>query len=467
MSTSESGSDSETLAVRRSRSSQSQFLFKYSVLWNSLPSSLTSSHLSLPDFKAGLRLHYSSVRRSRSADMARRRTATATGCSRMPSENNSDVRSVSRDREHESQPANARRSKKSAKRAQSQRDHDVARSEEERRRDHHDHSGREEVQDSQRRSRTRARSVEVPDCGDRVGRNAHCHRPASSSPESSSWSSHDGTDSDSESEHRSDGDFVSGDEHDGDFDPKCLVDEQIWSPPRAMADYLAKHCRVSLSQGERRNIRKMCPRPDVDETKCPKIDPFIQDLPGLQAAKRADKSLMGMQYRVTDVLRPLAALWSAIEKGRPRKELLELTQMAIVMTGDASNVMSETRRRRLLSALPKQCPRSILKEVKPTGDLLFGDGFTRQFKKRSQEMEAFSSKSGHQERVARGRSRGGYQSRQNFSGGKHRFEHSRYQRRFTPYADRRYDGTHGHSSFSGSQSKNGQSRPFRGRTRGR
>eukprot|EP00117_Sycon_ciliatum_P015795 scpid24489/ scgid15505/ len=102
-----------------------------------------------------------------------------------------------------------------------------------------------------------------------------------------------------------------------------------------MASYLREHCRGSLSFAERRRVRKLCPRPDVEETRCPRVDPFLSDVQGLANAKRADRMLANIQQKVTDVFRPLAALWAAIEQGRPVHELTELVQMAIVMTGDA------------------------------------------------------------------------------------------------------------------------------------
>ncbi|XP_065185960.1 uncharacterized protein LOC135816787 [Sycon ciliatum] len=154
-----------------------------------------------------------------------------------------------------------------------------------------------------------------------------------------------------------------------------------------MASYLREHCRGSLSFAERRRVRKLCPRPDVEETRCPRVDPFLADVQGLANAKRADRMLANIQQKVTDVFRPLAALWAAIEQGRPVHELTELVQMAIVMTGDASNVLSETRRQRLMAALPKRCPKSLLQGLRPSGDLLFGDGFSREYKRKCQEMD--------------------------------------------------------------------------------
>ena len=135
--------------------------------------------------------------------------------------------------------------------------------------------------------------------------------------------------------------------------------------------------------------------PDQTWTKqtCPCVDQFLSDVQGLANAKRADRMLASIQQKATDVFRPLAALWAAIEQGRPVQELTELVHMAIVMPGDASN---ETRHQRLMAALPKRCPKSLLQGLHPSGD-----GFSREYKRKCQEMDVFQPRVPGRHRTSR------------------------------------------------------------------
>ena len=194
------------------------------------------------------------------------------------------------------------------------------------------------------------------------------------------------------------------------------------------------------------------------------MDPFLSDVQGLANAKRADRMLANIQQKVSDVFRPLAVLWAAIEQGRTVHELTELVQMAIVMMGDASNVLSETRRQRLMAALPKRCPKSLLQGLHPSGDLLFGDGFSREYKRKCQEMDVFQPRpSGRRPGTAQDRSQP--TSPDHFSG------RSRYRSDpvlFCPY-DRAVRGhvTRRPEKHFRQPAKNGRGQPFRGRPRGR
>jgi len=282
-------------------------------------------------------------------------------------------------------------------------------------------------------------------------------RRRSPSRSSDSESEFSGTSSDSDTSRSV---SPAGRREDRDFDPTKLGDKDRWCPPPHIADFLRNNARRSLSKKQRTEMRKMCPFPAVEEAQCPILDNFVKDLPNLGFGRKADKSMAALQGRICDVFAPLAAAWTAVEAGRPDKELIQLLQVAMAMVGDASNALSISRRQRLTGQLPNKCPTSLLRETAPAGHMLFGEDFTKKYKRRTQEIESFKRTSGA------GRQQAGHRSSSRGSRGRnggYRGE-SRSDHRFKPYEQRQ--DRRDFRDFSHSKNGRGGNRPFRGRGRG-
>ena len=248
------------------------------------------------------------------------------------------------------------------------------------------------------------------------------------------------------------------------FDPSRLGAKDSWHPPAHIAAFLRANARRSLTSKQKAELKKLCPFPEVEEAQCPRLDNFVRDLPSLGFGRKTDKAMAAVQTRVCAAFAPVSAAWAAVDAGRPTKEITQLLQVAVSLVGDAANSISVMRRQRLTGQLPNKCPSSLLREMAPSGNLLFGEDFTRQYKKRTQEIDAFRRSSGSSKpKPAYKDSRPSNFRGHNYypaSAGGRRGGH----RSFPRHDNHRREG---HFSATAS-SKNGRggNRPFRGRGQG-
>jgi hypothetical protein len=189
----------------------------------------------------------------------------------------------------------------------------------------------------------------------------------------------------------------------------------------------------SLTNGERLQARKDYLFPDLDASRCPKLDPVIkQNLP--KEVKDNEANFAKIQTLVLDAVAPLTAILEEATKGSlTAPKAADAAKAALVLLGNASAAISKERRKKIAKELNKDIlplveSDNMFDEAAP---MLFGDGFENKVKDHVESLKClrraitFSSSSrgrtsnffrrGRSSYPARGssstRGRGGWQRR--------------------------------------------------------
>ena len=183
-------------------------------------------------------------------------------------------------------------------------------------------------------------------------------------------------DSDTESE-----DFIN-------FDPTELVKnrEGTFVTPKSVSTYLSKHLRRCLTKEEREALFKEHPRPDVEVCTVPKVDKYMTEFLGKQLPKDNEAQLTKIQAAILAILRPLTAAWrELLEAGLkensglavPATEALGLIQRTICLVGNASELTSQIRREKILTAIDPSWSKFGSEEFSTSNskNTLFGEEF--------------------------------------------------------------------------------------------
>ena len=127
----------------------------------------------------------------------------------------------------------------------------------------------------------------------------------------------------------------------------------------------------------------------MKEAQCPRLDNFVRGLPLLGFGWKTDIAMAAVQARVCAAFVPVLAAWATVDAGRQAKENTQLLQVAVSFVGDNADSISVMRLQRLTGQLSYKCSSSLLREMAPSGNLLFGEDFTSQYKKRTQGIDAY------------------------------------------------------------------------------
>ncbi len=134
------------------------------------------------------------------------------------------------------------------------------------------------------------------------------------------------------------------------FDPK-VESESSWEPSKPISAFLEKHFNRSLTEAERKAILKDFPKPTCEALMVPKLDQQVKDqlkLKGKDPHFGAEKSLYKIQEQVLEAAGPLTCLWADLlnkEAQVSEEDTLLLIQRAFVLLGNASNSISQERRK--------------------------------------------------------------------------------------------------------------------------
>ena len=170
------------------------------------------------------------------------------------------------------------------------------------------------------------------------------------------------------------------------FDPASLVKakEGTFKAPKTMQRYLGKHLKRCLSKEEREALFKEHPRPDVDACVPPKVDKYLFDFLGKRFPKQQDTDLTKIQSAVLASVRPVISAWQGLIEGGidedpemsvPAVEVLSLCQRTICLVGNASELISQERRSKVLEAIDTTWSKYGAKQYPEAGKMLFGEGF--------------------------------------------------------------------------------------------
>ena len=169
------------------------------------------------------------------------------------------------------------------------------------------------------------------------------------------------------------------------FDPASLVTsrEGTFKPPPWMRKYLDKHLRRCMTKEEREAVFKEHPRPDIMACMAPKPDKYISDFLGKRFPKERDMEAMKIQASVLAIARPLASTWLHLQEAGmnedpemlvPASEVMQLVQRTVCLVGNASELISQSRRAHILGTIDHSWSKFAYDQVRAK-DTLFGEGF--------------------------------------------------------------------------------------------
>ena len=171
-----------------------------------------------------------------------------------------------------------------------------------------------------------------------------------------------------------------------DFDPTELVKnrEGTFVIPKSVETYLSKHLRQCLTKEEREALFKEHPRPDAEVCTVPKVDKYMTEYLGKQFPKEGEAQLTRIQTAILAILRPLTAAWrDLLDAGLkdnpdiavPATEALSLIQRTICLVGNASELTSQSRREKILTAIDPSWSKFSSEEFSTKKNTLFGEEF--------------------------------------------------------------------------------------------
>ena len=171
-----------------------------------------------------------------------------------------------------------------------------------------------------------------------------------------------------------------------DFDPTELVKnrEGTFVIPKSVETYLSKHLRRCLTKEEREALFKEHPRPDAEVCTVPKVDKYMTEYLGKQFPKEGEAQLTRIQTAILAILRPLTAAWrDLLDAGLkdnpdiavPATEALSLIQRTICLVGNASELTSQSRREKILTAIDPSWSKFSSEEFSTKKNTLFGEEF--------------------------------------------------------------------------------------------
>ena len=154
----------------------------------------------------------------------------------------------------------------------------------------------------------------------------------------------------------------------------------------ATANLLKTSFSTPVSNTTRLEWKRLHLVPDVDNTKCPKLDPVVKAEVGSQT-KSADAELARIQTLVLDAVGPLATV---LEDLTAPEGLTESVKLALHYLGNASANISKMRRKKVLKDLnPDLLSLAEQDETFSTAaPLLFGQGFSKKAKEHTEEVKS-------------------------------------------------------------------------------
>ena len=185
------------------------------------------------------------------------------------------------------------------------------------------------------------------------------------------------------------------------FEPSSLVQakEGTFKVPPHMGKYLDCHLKRCLSKEERDALFKEHPKPDLASCNPPKVDRYMADFLGTRMPREHDNELVKLQSTTLAIVRPLASAWSHLmdagleaDPGKvvPGTEVLTMLQRTLCLVGNAAELISQTRRSKILELVDPSWSKFATEISLPGSDSLFGDDFQSTLKDRVEKDASLS-----------------------------------------------------------------------------
>lgn len=196
-------------------------------------------------------------------------------------------------------------------------------------------------------------------------------------------------------------------EEEDNFDPDSFYmsssPTRLAEPVQKFMQSALKHC---IPKRKRRQLGSEYPRPDLPAAKVPKLDPDIVGALADDFRGGEDRQLMKIQATVLAASSPLANFWSHLtEQGFEGKddeyvavgEVLDVLKDSLMLIGNASHYITQSRRRSIIESTKKSRPRlakflqDICKrDLGDTGEDLFGPEARKKIVDRANTIDAFN-----------------------------------------------------------------------------
>ena len=154
-----------------------------------------------------------------------------------------------------------------------------------------------------------------------------------------------------------------------------------------------------LSKEERDAMFKEHPKPHLQSCNPPKVDKYISELLGKRLPKEQESELSKVQSAILAGVRPLTSAWQLLlynglendlEMVAPATEVLTLIQCSLCMIGNASELVSQTRRSKILTAIDPSWSKFGKGDFQLAKDTLFGEKFQASLTTRVEKDNALS-----------------------------------------------------------------------------
>jgi hypothetical protein len=189
------------------------------------------------------------------------------------------------------------------------------------------------------------------------------------------------------------------------FEEEGQMEETVHRPLIQVSDDTTRLIKGTFKKpannATRLHYRKGFSFPNVEDTKCPKLDPMIkQNLS--KEAKDADASVVKLQTLTLDAIAPLVHIVEEAQKGTLSSQKAAIAAKAsIALIGNASVQMSRVRRKRILKELNRDLTplaenTEMFEDATP---LLFGDSFEKKMKEHVDALKCLRSNLGNPPRA--------------------------------------------------------------------
>ena len=177
----------------------------------------------------------------------------------------------------------------------------------------------------------------------------------------------------------------------------------------SLQKYVDTHFRSCLSREVHRAMARDNPLPDTPSLHPPEMDDVLVDYMGSDFPSSSEEHYKRIQTAVISARAPMLNLWAHLEEQQltvgqggliQTEVVLEMIQKSLVLLGNASNYVSETRRDLIIGKLSKKrrslgrVLKSACKKNKPEGAMLFGPAVYKAISERVDTLTAFNKTAG-------------------------------------------------------------------------
>lgn len=161
--------------------------------------------------------------------------------------------------------------------------------------------------------------------------------------------------------------------------------------PYSLSDDVAKRVASSfttvLPNSERKRVRDAHPFPDLNETRCPRLDSLFSSSKIPKETRTMDRELARVQALMHDPVAPLLWMIHSIDT-IPVDEARAALEDSVHLLGNASANLSQLRRRRILKSVNPELADLAEEDLfKTSAPNLFGAGFEQKMKERAESVK--------------------------------------------------------------------------------